>query len=106
MYGKRIDAHNYESYFESFLLLKRKTAAEMQRSNLLDDLKPYWNKHMSEDLFLSRTADKFLMLEGGFNVKSMENNVKEHFGNDWIGKSSSPYVEYQQAETENTHDHE
>ena len=86
IYGKRIDAHNYESYFESFLLLKRKTAAEMQRSNLLDDLKPYWNKHMSEDLFLSRTADKFLMLEGGFNVKSMEKNVKEHFGNDWIGK--------------------
>ena len=39
-------------------------------------------------MFLS-TADKFLMLEGGFNVKSMEKNVKEHFGKDWIGNSSS-----------------
>ena len=86
MYGKRIDRHNYESYFESFLLFKKETSAEMQRSNLLNDLKPYWKKHMSEDLFLSRTADKFLMLEGGFNVKSMEKNVKEHFGKDWIGK--------------------
>lgn len=86
MYGKRIDTHNYESYFESFLLFKKETSAEMQRSNLLNDLKPYWKKHMSEDLFLSRTADKFLMLEGGFNVKSMEKNVKEHFGKDWIGK--------------------
>ena len=86
MYGKRIGAHNYESYFESFLLFKRETAAEMQGSNLLDDLKPYWKKHMSEDLFLSRTTDKFLMLEGGFNVKSMEKNVGDHFGNDWIGK--------------------
>ena len=86
MYGKRIDTHNYESYFESFLLFKRETSAEMQRSGLLNDLKPYWKKHMSEDLFLSRTADKFLMLEGGFNVKSMEKNVKEHFGKDWIGK--------------------
>ena len=86
MYGKRIGAHNYESYFESFLLFKRETAAEMQGSNLLDDLKPYWKKHMSVDLFLSRTTDKFLMLEGGFNVKSMEKNVGDHFGNDWIGK--------------------
>ena len=86
MYGKRIDAHNYESYFESFLFLKSNTATEMQRSNLLNDLKRYWYEHMREDLFLSRTADKFLMLEGGFNVKSMEKNVKEHFGNDWISK--------------------
>ena len=86
IYGKRIDAHSYESYFESFLLFKRETAAEMQGSNLFNDLKPYWKKYMSEDLFLSRTADKFLMLEGGFNVKSMEKNVGDHFGNDWIGK--------------------
>ena len=86
MYGQRIGAHNYESYFESFLLFKRETAAEIQGSNLLDDLKPYWKKHMSKDLFLSRTTDKFLMLEGGFDVKSMEKNVGGHFGNDWIGK--------------------
>ena len=86
MYGKRIDAHNYQSYFESFLFLKRKTADEIQRSNLLNKLKPYWKKHMTEDLFLSRNADKFLTLEGVFNVISMEKNVKEHFGNAWIGK--------------------
>jgi len=70
LYNTKIKNHDYSSYFAAFEILQHEVDNELDK-NMLYDLTNYWQPVMSETLFRKRTADKYMMLLGGFNASSM-----------------------------------
>tara|TARA_B100001093_G_scaffold503019_1_gene556765 strand:+ start:368 stop:1027 length:660 start_codon:yes stop_codon:yes gene_type:complete len=77
-FGIKLEDHDYPAYFRSFSDFSEKTANELHRTGLLGELEEKWEALMTRDLFRRRTADKLLMLEGGFSSKSMEVAVEKY----------------------------
>jgi len=70
LYNIKIKNHDYSSYFDTFKILQHEVDNQLDK-NMLKDLTNYWQPVMSEALFRKRTADKYMMLLGGFNASSM-----------------------------------
>ena len=70
LYNIKIKNHDYSSYFAAFEILQHEVDNELDK-NMLYDLTSSWQPVMSETLFRKRTADKYMMLLGGFNASLM-----------------------------------
>ena len=79
VYGKKMIDHDYASYYKSFLQFKDEIDDKLEASSVLENLRSDWQSAMSENLFKARTADKFLMLIGGFSVEKMAKAVQGVF---------------------------
>ena len=79
VYGTQITDHDYETYYGMFSRLKDSVSEELDASGIEKMLEEYWAPKMSKKLFRARTADKFLMLLGGFSADAMQRDVEKYF---------------------------
>ncbi|MAI42721.1 MAG: hypothetical protein ACJ0Q6_05375 [Candidatus Azotimanducaceae bacterium] len=78
-YETQITDHDYETYYGLFSRLKDSVSEELDASGIPKRLEEYWAPKMSKKLFHARTADKFLMLLGGFSADTMQRDLKKFF---------------------------
>jgi len=78
-YETQITDHDYETYYELFLRLQTSVSNELEASGISKRLEEFWTPKMSKKLFEVRTADKFLMLLGGFSANAMQRDVEKYF---------------------------
>ena len=78
-YETQITDHDYETYYGLFSRLKDSVSEELDASGIAKRLEEYWAPKMSKKLFQARTADKFLMLLGGFSANAMQRDVEKYF---------------------------
>ena len=78
-YETQITDHDYETYYGLFSRLKDSVSEELDASGIAKRLEEYWAPNMTKKLFHARTADKFLMLLGGFSVDAMQRDLKKYF---------------------------
>ena len=78
-YETQITDHDYETYYELFLLLQTSVSNELEASGISKRLEESWAPNMTKKLFHARTADKFLMLLGGFSADAMQRDVEKYF---------------------------
>lgn len=71
-YGISINDHDFDEYFKCFERFLREAEECLDAIGLTSDLRFKWEPLMSEKLFKMRTADKYLMLEGGFREDLMQ----------------------------------
>ena len=79
VYETQITDHDYETYYELFLRLQTSVSNELEASGISKRLEESWAPNMSKKLFRARTADKFLMLLGGFSADAMQRDVEKYF---------------------------
>ena len=78
-YETQITDHDYETYYELFLRLQSSVSNELEASGISKRLEESWAPNMTKKLFHARTADKFLMLLGGFSADAMQRDVEKYF---------------------------
>jgi len=64
---------DYPDHFAAFHRFAPDVYRHLDEMGITEAMRPNWEPVMSERLFKMRTADKYLMLLGGFPVEQMEN---------------------------------
>lgn len=70
--GQRIKEHDYVAYLKAFYRFAQTCGRILDETALTERLRPRWQPVMTERLFKLRTADKLLMLRGGFPIHLMQ----------------------------------
>ena len=78
-YKTKITDHDYETYYELFVRLRATVSEDLDAFGTSKRLEEFWAPKMSRKLFEARTADKFLMLLGGFSAEAMQRDVEKYF---------------------------